>query len=1263
MHPIHVLVHRWLARIASPRCLVLLALVGGWSAAAHAQTLVTWDGGGANTNWTTGTNWIGDTAPVAGNALVFSGLTQQSTNNDFVANTTFFQIKTSTGGFTLAGNPVKLNTGGGVFDVDNTGNNTISMALETANSANTLYIYGRSGTLTLSGSVSTLGTLQLNSEVGGGNIIFTGKVHGSGGIQTLVQSSTVTLANDNSGFTGGITLQRGGLKLDNPNALGATSNSVLVQRVYSNTSFGTLDFNGQAVGAKPITFNVGSGAADSFGGGLVGNWSGTDASLSGPVSMPVAGFFGGTGVLTLSGTISGSALVVGGANSDLNKTNSGMLVLANASDNTYVGATIISGGTLSISRAGHLGTVPGTARADSIQLSNGSTLRTTASLGLAANRGVTLGSGGGRFDVTSGTLGVAGAVSGAGALTKLGSGTLTLSASNSYSGGTTLSAGTLLLGGSNSLGSTSAALTVNGGTLDFGGATVSVGTLSGAGGTIALGGGSLTATMGSNEIFSGAITGTGGFTKAGGVSTVLTLSGSSTYTGATTIDGGRIYLGASNALPVTTVLAFSGSSSDRRFDLMGFGQTLAGLDTSPSTGGLALVEAAFDGQGNLPATLTLNVASGTSYTYNSIIRDAPSVSSPSPLSLTKTGGGTQVLSGGSGLVTYSGPTTINGGVLEFAGGSNVANSSAITLGGGTAQFSGGGTRSNTIAGTGGLEKTGANTLTLTGSNTYAGLTTVSGGTLQIGSGGTAGLLGSGTVALTSTGNIVFNRSDALTVNNTFTWSGTSNAGGYLTHSGAGTLALEGNQSLCGLVTTAGAGAVTVSGGTLTLGNASGAQFQSRLEPAAGTTITVTSAVAPALAESGVGFLYVGKPGAAAGITALGNASAVTYGSVVLNVGTLDIVGTLQNTLKSKRLVFENNTAGASVIQLSGSLTSPIGSGSGNVQVSTGADAGFAARTAPASINIGGSGAGLTYGQSLFLASGRTLYFGSPTADNVVTFQNPLNLAGATQTINVVDNAGSAGDAAVLSGVLSNGGLTKTGAGRLSLAANNTYTGLTTISAGTLSIGSGGTAGAVAGGILNNAALVFDRSDALSFSGTIGGSGGLTKQGAGTLTLAGNSSYAGTTAVDVGGLLVDGALSGVGLTSVANGARVGGDGSLAGALTLLSGAQFIFNPSATLDVTGAVTLDNSFSVFSLVAADGSSIDWSSVATGTYTLIGTTSTFANILNFGVGNAANIGGDRTAYFQNGSLQLVIVPEPGAFALAGLGIAAAAWARRRRR
>ena len=102
---------------------------------------------------------------------------------------------------------------------------------------------------------------------------------------------------------------------------------------------------------------------------------------------------------------------------------------------------------------------------------------------------------------------------------------------------------------------------------------------------------------------------------------------------------------------------------------------------------------------------------------------------------------------------------------------------------------------------------------------------------------------------------------------------------------------------------------------------------------------------------------------------------------------------------------------------------------------------------------------------------------------------------------------------VMSGV---GGLTKQGAGTLTLTADNTYAGGTTISADTLQLGDGGASGSIQGDVTNNGVLAFDRSDnGLVLSGVISGTGVLGQIGSGTLILTGASGYTGGTTVSSG----------------------------------------------------------------------------------------------------------------------------------------------------
>jgi len=157
------------------------------------------------------------------------------------------------------------------------------------------------------------------------------------------------------------------------------------------------------------------------------------------------------------------------------------------------------------------------------------------------------------------------------------------------------------------------------------------------------------------------------------------------------------------------------------------------------------------------------------------------------------------------------------------------------------------------------------------------------------------------------------------------------------------------------------------------------------------------------------------------------------------------------------------------------------------------------------------------------------------------------------------------NALTYSGIISDSGtLTQAGTGTLTLTGANTYTGGTTISAGTLQIGNGGTTGSIVGDITNNAALRFNRSDALTYTGVISGSGALTKIGSGTLTLTGGNTYTGGTNINAGTLAINND------SNLGSGALTLDNGTLRTTATFSSNRTIILNSGGGTFLTDAGT---------------------------------------------------------------------------------------------
>ncbi|HKY17398.1 MAG TPA: autotransporter domain-containing protein [Rhizomicrobium sp.] len=391
----------------------------------------------------------------------------------------------------------------------------------------------------------------------------------------------------------------------------------------------------------------------------------------------------------------------------------------------------------------------------------------------------------------------------------------------------------------------------------------------------------------------------------------------------------------------------------------------------------------------------------------------------------------------------------------------------------------------------------------------AGTLTINGGTLQA----TSTTSGARSISLGASGG-TFDVLSGITL----TEGGLIAGVGGLTKSGTGTLVLTANESY--------SGGTIVNAGTLQLG--SGGSLSS------GSSLTINGLST---------FDLNGQTQTLGNLNATSTASTLNIGSGSLTVNPSS-AGNFAGTISGTGSFTFN---GPSSLALSN-----LNSFTGNITVNGG------------TLNGGGGfgGGNLTINGGTFSIPTKTLTFGTLSGTG-----GSLNMNGSFLTFTSNTDSTFAGT------ITGNAGqFTKAGSGTLTLTGDaSSVTSKVVISGGTLQFGNGGAGGGFSsGGITDNGALAFNRSDAVTYAGIISGTGGVTKLGAGTLTLSGTSTYSGATAVNEGTLNVTGAIASSSV-SVANGATLGGTGTV-GSTTVASGGTLApGNSIGTLTVNGNLTL--------------------------------------------------------------------------------------------
>jgi len=662
-----------------------------------------------------------------------------------------------------------------------------------------------------------------------------------------------------------------------------------------------------------------------------------------------------------------------------------------------------------------------------------------------------------------GNITIGGNISGPGGIAKEGAGTLTLSGSNSYTGNTVVDAGTLLLSGQLSSGSSlkvnnggtllltgalssSSALAVGGGTFTYSNPAATIQTLAGL--TVNAGASTISNTVSVGTLALGAIT-----RNTGGAVDFATITGAITTT--TTNTNGILGPWAFVGTGASTLYAYSNSG------------TIAGY-----TG--ATVESGTSAFGGIPTgdtnTINYNVTSSGTYSAMGSTRSVNTINYSGSGAATQPGANNTTLTINGIMNTGTGTLTIGGSPKIFVIiGSNL-DLVVATMTGDIVINNNVEDNATDYGYSSALTKVGPGKLTLNGANSFTGNTTIGGGTLQIGNGTTGESLAS--PAINNGGALVFNHADSLT------YAGAISGAGTVTKVGAGTMALQGNNTYSG-TTTLSTGKLVLSGGNTTAGN---------MVIGNGTTLQL-------VANSGNISMVGGVPTS----SALGNNPA--SGTTGFQLGSSNNGSVGIQLRGDSSVAFANTTTGNN----SGNVTlnfdvnnvaAVSGSGPQN-QTLTFAPAGETSRNSGNGLTTYNTTINASGGNGYTLAIDRITSYGSLLTINANSAK--VQIGSIAETASTTLTFGGASNTVVTGPISNSGGtltLNKTGTGALTLQGSNTYTGSTNINQGQLIIDGGDLADVSTVNVASGASLLVASGSPIL--GTIAGLGSTTVSGTGTV---------------------------------------------------------------------------------------------------------------------------------------------------------------------